>query len=310
MNTEQLSFASADGQSAINAILWTPGAGQQPKAVVQLVHGMAEHIMRYEGFAEFLCDNGLAVCGHDHIGHGDSAKSVEDFGHFAVADGERVLVEDVDALRKLVAERYPNLPYFIFGHSMGSFVLRSYLAKYGAGLAGAIICGTGNTPTATSAAGNKLCHLLARIKGPKHRSKLVDGMAAGGYGKKIPDANGPLDWLSHNAENVAAYEQDERCGFMFSVTAYAAVTALTRETSDPACVARYPKDVPLFYIAGSEDPVGDFGKGVREAYQLAADAKVADVSIKLYEGMRHEILNEHGKQVVYDDVLTWINERI
>ena len=306
---ETLTFASADKEHTINAVVFGD-LSVEPKGIVQIVHGMAEYILRYADFAAFLNENGYIVCGHDHVGHGMSVTDKSEWGHITIEGGDKVLVEDTHTLRNIMQQRYEALPYFIFGHSMGSFVLRAYLACYGAGLSGAIICGTGNTPVATSKAGNKLCHVLARLRGQTHRSKLVDGMAAGGYGKMIEGATGPYDWLSHNKENVAAYTEDEKCGYMFSVGGYAAVTALTAEVARPECAAAYPTDVALLYIAGEEDPVGDFGKGVKEAHQLAADAKVADTSCIIYEGMRHEILNENGNEKVYEDVLAWLGQHL
>lgn len=309
INTESLTFRGSDATSSINARLWTNDA-TSPKAIVQLVHGMAEHIDRYDEFARHLASCGFIVCGHDHIGHGGSVDDPSQLGHMPMKGGKEILLGDIHTLRCAISKRYPDLPYFIFGHSMGSFATRCYLARHGEGLAGAILCGTGNQAAALSKAGNALCHVIGVFKGSDYRSKLVDSMAAGGFNNSISDPRTELDWLSYNTANVDAYAEDERCGFMFSVGAYAALTSMSAEAVTSACVAAYPKSLPLLYIAGEEDPVGECGKGVRAAAELARKAGVTDVQVKLYPHMRHEILNELDRRIVMNDIETWIKEHL
>ena len=313
---EEFTFPSSDGMSSIHACWWLPSAAASedgaacPRAVVQLIHGMAEHIARYDHFAAFLANQGFAVCGHDHIGHGRSVADAEDLGCLPAKQGSGVMVADAQALRLLAAERFPQLPHFVFGHSMGSFVARSLVSKHGEGLAGAIICGTGNQALALSQAGNALANLLCSLKGPRSASSLIHNMAVGAYAKAIPNAKTSNDWLSHDEAQVAAYAKDPLCGYMFSVSGYAALTSLTAEVVKPACAAGVPKDLPLLYIAGEEDPVGDCGKGVRAAVDLVRAAGVREVELILYAGMRHEILNEFDKEKVYADVLGWLEGRL
>ena len=311
-----LSYPSKDGSTTIRARLWAPAAPDgtpvAPRAIVQIVHGMCEHMGRYDEFARFLAGNGFAVCGEDHIGHGESASDPAEFGHMPPREGKDVLIADVCALRRLMRERFgEGVPYFLFGHSMGSFIVRAYLARpCSRNLSGAVICGTGEQPRALSAAGNLLARIIGRVAGERHRSALIDGLGAGAYGKRIPDARTPFDWLSTDPAVVDAYLADERCGFMFTVGGYAALTDLTGEIADPACVARVPHDMPLLFIAGEQDPVGDNGKGVRIAAQAMRDAGVARVDEVLYPGMRHEILNEPERGRVMADVLAWFEARI
>ena len=308
MQTESIKFKSHDGVSTINALLWLP---QNPKGIVQLVHGMAEHIERYDEFACYLAEQGFAVCGHDHIGHGGSVSSKDDWGHMPMATGAEILIEDVHTLRALMTERLgTELPYVIFGHSMGSFVTRCYLAEHGEGLSGAVLCGTGNLPIALSKAGNTLCHVIGKLRGERYRSKLVDGMAAGGYNKSIKNPRTPVDWLSFETGNVDAYIADERCGFMFTVGGYAAVTEMSAISATAECVAHYPKELPVLLIAGESDPVGDCGKGVLEAAVLIKQAGLEDVSATIYKDMRHEILNEANRQQVMEDVAAWLESKL
>lgn len=304
-----LSYPSADGRSTIAAKLWMPQG--QPRGIVQLVHGMCEHIERYDEFARFLAEKGFAVCGHNHIGHGGSCPDQALYGHMPVDGGYNALVEDVHSMRQLAAQQLGSgLPYFIVAHSMGSFVTRCYLASHGEGLSGVVLCGTGNLPVALSKTGIAVCRLLAKLCGETFRSTFVDSMAAGGYGKKIEGATSPLDWIACNPEAIASYKADPECGFMFTVGGYTALMSATAFCATRECVNAYPKDLPLLFVAGSGDPVGEFGKGVRAAAQLAESAGVRNVTTIIYEGMRHEILNEVERAQPMGDIATWIEQQL
>lgn len=310
--TRDVSFASADGLSTISARLWFPSAcapdsGIKPRGVVHIVHGMAEHVRRYDDFARYLVGHGFVVCGSDMIGHGKSAASKEDLGHIPVRAGRSALVADVQSLREIVSARYPvGTPYLVFGHSMGSFITRAYIAEHGAGLAAAVLCGTGNPAPVASAAGNFLSRAIARVRGERYRSSLVDSLAAGGFGKRIPDARTPLDWLSVNSDNVDAYLADEYCGAMFSVGAYSTLTDLTRWVVSQECASHVPKDLPVLFVAGDQDPVGDCGQGVHQAAELLRSAGVERVDERIFANMRHEILNETDRMNVFTFVSQWM----
>lgn len=315
---ERFTFPSTDGASTISACAWWPASiapsqsteRPAPHGVVQLVHGMAEHIDRYDAFARFLASHGFLVVGHDQIGHGRSC-SPEHWGELPVGSGAQALVEDIDVLRGMTQRRIATgTPYIVFGHSMGSFEVRSYIALHGEGLAGAIICGTGFLPATASKAALKLTWLESFFKGAEYRSSFVDSMGAGGYGKAIPNARTNLDWLSHNRKNVDDYIADPSCGFMFSVGAYHEIAVLTSEVNSPTCAASVPHDLPLLYVGGAEDPVGDNGKGVEKAAALARGAGSTDVTVKIYPRMRHEILNESGHEQVFADVLAWVEKHV
>ena len=305
---EELTFASADGTSTIQAYLWVPEG--TPRASLQITHGMAEHITRYDEFARYLAKAGFLVAGHDQIGHGASCAE-DKRGCLPAKTGKDILVEDVHKLRQIVAERTGGtVPHFCFGHSLGSFITRIYISRYGEGLAGAIICGTGTVPVATSKAGNAIARVLCAIKGEDSYSGLLEGMGVGAYAKAIEGAQTPLDWLSHRRENIERYIEDELCGFSFSTGGYAVVTALTGEACDLNCAKKMPTNLPLLFIAGVGDPVGSMGVGVRAAAALAEKAGCTDVTCTIYEGMRHEILNEDDRERVMADILAWLEERI
>ena len=202
------------------------------------------------------------------------------------------------------------LPYFMFGHSMGSFILRDYLAHYGAGLAGAVICGTGHQSAAVATAGLAAAKAVARAKGERYVSDMLFSLADGAYGKAIKGARTELDWLSTNPMVVDAYLADPACGFRFSAGAYIALTGLLVDVSKKSNINRIPKELPLYLIAGSEDPVGDRGRGVTRVFKEYKEAGIKDVDMRLYLGARHEILNEVDKEKVYDDVLKWLEAHL
>ena len=313
----KIGFKSHDGKTQVKGLIWSAenqsgkASTAAPRAIVQLVHGMSEHIGRYDDFACYLVHQGYVVCAHDHIGHGKSVSDESELGHLPLDGGADVLIDDVHELRKIVASRYPRqTPYFLFGHSMGSFVVRTYLSRYAAGLAGAIVCGTGNQSRLLSKAGNFLARRIAASKGETTRSKKLDDMGTGGFAKGIKDARTPLDWLSKDPAVVDAYIADERCGAMFSVGGYASLTSLTYECTSLACAAKVPTDLPVLFIAGDEDPVGECGRGPRAAAELLKRAGVKDVALKLYAGMRHEILNEPEHEQVYGDICAWLESHI
>lgn len=321
---EPISFPSSDGESTISGCVWTPApaagaapaadatspafaaATPAPRGIVQLVHGMAEHVGRYDDLACHLVECGFVVCGDDHIGHGLSVSDPSKLGCLP-PKGKDFLIEDEHQLRSLVSARFPpQTPYIMYGHSMGSFITRAYLARHGQGLAGAILCGTAQQPLALSRIGHALARILGFFRGDEYRSSFLDDMGAGAYSKQIENARTPFDWLCTDPAVVDAYLADDLCGFMFSVGGYAALTDLTGEIATKACASKVPKDLPLFFIAGDQDPVGDCGAGVRAAADQHAAAGVLDVQVKLYPGMRHEIHNEPGHAQVYEDVVEWM----
>lgn len=315
----ELEHLSSDGVTTLRGKLWTsPAYGaalgegpETPRALVQLTHGMAEYIARYDAFARFLAERGFVVFGQDMLGHGDSCPDADKLGCLPAQGGADILVSDMHSLRQLVQARFPGVPLVMYGHSMGSFMLRCYLGEHADGVACAVLSGTGNVAPATCKAGLFLARRIAKSKGADYRSSFLDGMGAGGYGKKIPDARTPLDWLSTDDAVVDAYIADERCGFMFSAGGYVTLITLTQRCSDPAFSEKYPLDLPLFFVAGDKDPVGECGKGVLAAAEAARAprqryATAAPVDVKLYEGMRHEIHNEKDKQQVWEDLASWM----
>ena len=292
-------FPSKDGITQIHALEWIPE--NAPKAILQIAHGMVEHIERYSDFAAYLAENGIYVTGHSHLGHGKSMIGKEKMGYFASPNGNECVIEDIHSLRKLTQEKYPGVPYFLMGHSMGSFLTRQYLGMYADGLSGAIIMGTGEQPDAILAGGKLVCKMIAAFKGWEHRSDFVNSLVIGGFEKEMGKG-----WLSRNEENVKTYAKDPLSGFVFTLNAFYHMFDGMSKMNAQEKKGNFPKELPIFFVAGSEDPVGGHGKGVETVYEryLAKGAKNA--SIKLYADDRHEILNECDKEIVYKDLLEWI----
>ncbi len=260
MKTATSKYPSADGKTAIRALLWEPDAAEQPegsetperlrysdvRGIVQVVHGMSEHVVRYAHFAKFLVESGFVVCANHHVGHGESVSDAQDLGHMPARDGAEVLVRDVHALRGIMQARFGSeVPYVMFGHSMGSFITRKYISEHGEGLAAAVLCGTGQQAAALSMAGNALANALARLRGERYKSGLLHSMADGAYSKAVKNPRTDFDWLSTDPAQVDAYINDSECGQMFTVGGYATLTALTGEVVRAESASKVPKVLPL-----------------------------------------------------------------
>jgi len=279
--------------------MWLPEG--QPKAVIQLVHGMAEHIDRYDATARALSDDGFAVIGHTHLGHGTQAKIK---GYFGEKDGWQHLIDDVHALRQRTQPHHASVPYILLGHSMGSFIVRCYMMQYAKGLAGAILSGTGFFPKPVALLGLSVAKLVCLFGGEKKPSKLINGIAFGGSNKLFKPARTDFDWLTRDEAIVDSYVADPYCGFIFTGGGYRDFfTGLNRLTK----VQGVPEDLPVLLFSGEKDPVGS-GNGVNKVARQLQSAGVKQVDVKLYPDGRHEMFNELNRQEVWQDVAAWVNK--
>ena len=274
----EFTFLSSDGQTALSAREYLPEG--DPVGIVQIVHGIAEHIARYDAFAAFLAEHGYIVVLHDQLGHGKSAPDEAHLGFFSEENGWEKAVQDIRSLHDKTAAKYPGKPYFIFGHSMGSFLTRTYLIRFRTGLDGAVISGTGHQSPALVSAGKVMSAIDIRRNGPMHKSDFLNKMAFGTYNDKFENPRTSSDWLSRDEAAVDLYNEDPLCGF-----------------------------VPILFVSGDCDPVGEQGRGVIRAYKCFLKAGMKDVTMKLYHGGRHEMLNETNCAEVYEDVLSWLNSK-
>lgn len=300
-------FLSQDGVTKIHGITWTPEG--EIRAVLQICHGMVEHIDRYNSFAEYLAQRGICVVGHDHLGHGKSVQSEEYLGYFHETRGNEYVIMDIHHLRQMTQKKYPGIPYFMMGHSMGSFLLRQYLTMRGEGLAGAIIMGTGYMPYGLLVAGQAVCRAIAAGKGWMYRSRFVNFLGVGGYNRAFKGADCVGDWTTSDPEMHEKYEADELCHYIFTVNGYYQMFRGMKTLTKKDAVLKIPRDLPVFFAAGEEDPVGKRGAGVRKVYEKYVSSGMKDVEIKLYPGDRHEILNETDRASVFEDLYQWIEAR-
>ena len=307
-NQKDFTFLSSDGKTMLHGISWTPE--EKPVAVLQIVHGVAEYIGRYGGFARFLNEQGIAVAGHDHLGHGHSTTANGTPVYFGDGNNWQTVVDDVYLLHNRLKEAYPDVPHILMGHSMGSFVARSYLIRYPGTVKAAIIMGTGWQGSLTVTAGIAISNVLAR-KGADKTSDLVTKLAFGPYLKPFKPIRTEMDWLSADAENVDAYIADPLCGAPPTVGLFREMLKGFRFNQKFKNLDKMDGRTPILLISGEKDPVGDLGAGVRQTYAEFKRSGVADCTMKLYPDLRHEILNEKTmQQTVYEDIWNWMKERL
>ena len=301
-------FASSTGKNKLHARMCVPDG--EPKAIVQIIHGIAEYIDRYDDFMMFLAGNGFIVVGDDHLGHGKSIEQEDQKGFFAEENGWEYAVCDEEILRLAMKNNYPDIPVIVFGHSMGSFLARTHLIKYPGGFDAAVISGTGNQGKALVTGGLTMGNLVVGLKGPHHYSDFLNNLAFGSYNKIYDDAKTTHDWLTRDEEVVAKYLADPLCGFVPSCSLFRDMMVGVNFITNVKNQEAMKKEVPVLFMSGAMDPVGECGKGVKIAFENFKNVGMQDVSLKLYEGGRHEMLNEINKDEVYADVLEWINSKI
>ena len=300
-------FPSRDGNTEIHTIEWKPEG--DIKAVVQLCHGMVEYIDRYDDFANYLSEHGYYVVGNDHLGHGKSVQNRNEYGFFQEKYGNACVIGDMHTLRTRTQKKYPDVPYFILGHSMGSLLTRQYIQMYGQGLAGAAIIGVvADQPMPLIKVGRGLCKLTASVKGWHYRSKLVDYMSVGHFNDAFKPARTRADWVTSDQKKLDEYVADPLCSFTFTVNAYYHMFGGMEKIVKKESAYLIPKSLPMLVMAGEEDPCGNFGKGVVKVYERYKKAGIKDIEMRLYAGDRHELINETDRTQVYEDLLTWFDK--
>ena len=305
---QEFYYPSGDGQTKIHGIVWRPE--MDVKAVLQICHGMVEYIDRYNDFAQYLAERGVCVVGHDHLGHGKSVQSEEHLGFFHESHGNKYVITDIHRLRRMTEKDYAGVPYFMMGHSMGSFLLRQYLTMRAEGLAGAIIMGTGYMPHGLLAAGQMVCRTIAAVKGWQYRSEFMNQLGMGGYNKQFEPSESTKDWITSDEEMRKKYEADPLCSFTFTVNGYYQMFEGMKVLTKKNAMDKIPGSLPVLFVSGAEDPVGSNGEGVARVFRKYERAGIQDVKMKLYTKGRHEILNESNREQVYEDLYQWMDDRI
>lgn len=309
INTREINYQAYCGEGNIFARIIEPQDKSQVKAVFQIVHGMSENSSRYIDFAEFMASNGFAVYINDNFGHGNSLNSEKMKGYLGKT-GYRGLVEDIKHLKDISQNEYPDKNYYILGHSMGSFLTRAFIEKYPQGIKACILSGTscGFNP-AIMKGGIAFSRIVIKLKGDKCYTKSLQKLTTGSYNKNIKDKISDSDWLTRNKEVVKKYDEDTNCGFMFTSSGYNQLMNLLYDINTSKWFKTLSKDINILLISGTEDPVGDYSNGVKKVYNRLKLTN-HNVTMKLYEGARHEVLNEINNKEVYQDIINFLNSNI
>ncbi len=309
---EHKRYPSASGKCNIHAVIWYPDAQKyaQPKAILQIAHGMIDYIERFDALARYMAGRGFLVVGNDHLGHGESVASQADLGYFAKVprrkDPGSFLVEDMHRLTRIMRTKYPLLPYFLLGHSMGSFMARRYIMKYGDELAGAVILGTGNQPLVKVMAGLGAANMVGLIKGERYKSVLLDRLMFGGYNRRISSPRTKSDWLTRDNRIVDAYVSDPKCSYIFSVNAYRGLLHTLLYIKKKKNIRKIPAHLPFVIASGTADPVGGYGRAIKKLYKTYGKY-LDDVEMWLYVDCRHELHSEVNRNEIFGDIAKWLS---
>ncbi len=298
---------ASQGMGKIHGHRWLPQG--EPKAVLQIVHGIAEFVERYDEFARYLTRLGYVVVAEDHMGHGQSINGGGIRGYFH--GGWFTAVEDTYRLLQDTKAQYPNIPYVLFGHSMGSFMARTILCRYpDSGISAAIVCGTGWQPAFALPALCKTMELVCSRGDETKPNQTLQNLVFGSYNRKVEHPRTPYDWLSRDADIVDAYIAHPLCGFTASAGLLRDLVQGIHFVEQPNHLAAMRKNLPVFFIAGGDDPVGNYGKGVQKTAEAFRKAGLTDVSVRIYPLCRHEILNEINRQEIFEDISQWLDAKI
>lgn len=299
---------SRDGIHKLHVVLWEPKS--EVRGVLQISHGMIEMIDRYDSFANYLSDNGFAVIGNDHLGHGQTAGNDEDLGYFCQREMSATVVSDLHRVTVYAKKHYKNVPYFLLGHSMGSFMARRYIMTYGNELTGAVLSGTGGQSKHVLIAGKIVSSFIRLIKGDRYRSEFIKKHAFGKYLDRIENFRTESDWLTRDEKIVDFYRGNRYCNFSFTINGYRTLFEVLSFIQKEKNIRRIPHELPLFFVSGGMDPVGNYGKTVNEICCEYKKTGIKDVSMKLYPDDRHEVINELDKELVYEDILKWLDKHL
>lgn len=306
MNRKDFYYKSADVKTKIHAVEWLPE--EEPKAILQIAHGVTEHILRYEEIAQYLTQKGIAVVGNDHLGHGTSIAKNSEPMYFGPAGSWNWVVEDIKTCMELTKKQFSNKPYYLLGFSLGSFVVRTYLIKYPGTVNGAIIIGTGQTPHLQITMAKYMANKEAKKVGEDHTSPVIKKLTFETYNKKFAPNRTEYDWLCSNNKALDEYIKDPLRGENMSAGLFREMLSGMDFVAKQKNINKMDKNIPILFLSGKEDPVGEQGKGVIRAYKSFKRSGIKDIDINLYENLRHDILHEDCKEQILKDMYVWINK--
>ncbi len=301
-------YPSSDGIHTIHAEIYLPSSSSY-RGIIQIAHGMIDHIGRYTPLVEYFTGLGYIVAGNDHLGHGGSVSSPEEFGYFAKRGGVDYVISDLYAMNRHLRHTYAGLPLILLGHSMGSFIARLYAVKYPHSLSGLIIHGTAG-PNKLLGLGKTLAAMLSFFRGDRHRSKTVANLAFSGYNSKFPKEEGRNAWLTRDTSMIEGKSDDERSNFIFTLSGYRDLFRFLGGANSGEWFKNYPKSLPTLIVSGDMDPVGAYGKGPSYVYKRLLVSGVASLELKLYPGARHELFNETNRDEVFSDLGEWVGSTV
>lgn len=298
----EFTIDSRDMKTKLACYVWEPKS--EAKAILVMAHGMTEYLMRYKELAEYLVSEGIIFAGLDHLGHGKSAPTPDDLGYFCEQDPATVVVRDIHRLKKTIQAEHPGLPIFIMGHSMGSFIARNYIERYGTGIQGAIFQGGNDTPRYYAIAGKMLTRVLASFHGWRYRSPFCAKIVLGSCVKAFPD--NPAGWITKRSEVLDRYKDDPYSGYTFTLNGFFTLAELASRAGNKKLIADIPKELPIFILSGAEDPVGEMGRGVQRMYELYKACGMKNVKLDIRPGDRHELHNEEDRYQVFEEIKDFV----
>lgn len=297
-------FTSSDGINNIRYYIYAPET--RPKALVQIIHGMCEYSQKYEKFIDYLCSKGYAVIANDHLGHGESVSSDSDLGYFGLENGWLYLIKDVRKTALRGKSLFGRIPHYFVGHSMGSLILRCYMAKYSADTDGAVVLGTVGVHPALPAV-EALADYEILMHGVKSRSKKINNILFGMANIKVDDKRTEFDWLTRDEDYVASYIADKKCNYRFTNAAFRDMFTLLDYCSAPSWYRKVRKDLPVLIMGGTDDPIGTFGRGPMQLFRGMNAHGFTDVEVKICDGCRHELLHETNALEIFDEIVDWMD---
>lgn len=302
-------FLSADNKTSVVYYIFEPKS--TPRAVVQISHGMMDYILRYKDFIEFLNNKGIVVCGNDDLGHGFTSTDKSTDGYFAKKDGNIIVLKDLHTMTLIAKNKYKDVPFFLLGHSMGSFFARMYAYYFPNELSGLILCGTSGKVFGTGF-GIILLQFIKAFKGDKSYCSTIENLMLSKYFKYIKDIKTKREWVTSDEEKLKEYEKDPRTSFRFTASAYQDMLKTLKFVNSNKWAKKINKKLPILLCSGAKDPVGNYGNGIAFVYKILENQQIEDLEMKLYSDARHELHNEREpiKQQFFNDVNSWINKRI